>query len=904
MPRDRHARDPVSPPSRLFRLLLRLYPAEFRSVYGDEMVRFFGERRRRARERGGRRAVVRLWARTIADLVSTSAAERRASRPGQSAKKGGSAMNALGSDVRYAARRLRRAPVFTISAFAILALGIGLNASVFNLVDTIVFRPPPFGDPEEIVHVYQDSDEGEPSSTSFPAYRRMAERADVFAAVAATSPGRATWETAEGPRQAAVEFTTASYFAVLGLVPQRGRWFSAEHDMVGSEMVAVVSYRTWRSRMGEDPSVIGSTIRLNNQPVTIIGVGPTRFNGEAGALLTDFWLSISSTPVGGPFRVSNLDRNEDHWYQVKARLAPGVTLARAQAAMTQVAQEMAEAYPEMDRGRDITVFALDEVRLHPDVDGGVFAAGVGMLVVAGLVLLLACANLANLLLVRGISRGTEMAVRQAIGAGRGHVVRLLLLESLLLATAGGLAGLALAAWSVRLVPLLPLPGPIAGLDVGFNHRVVVFGVLLALATGLLFGLLPALRSARTELVAALRDEGRGQSAGRAVSLLRGGLIAVQVAISVVLVVGAGLLARSLANAERVKPGFDADRIAVIGTNLQQGGVPDGEARVVVTQLLERIEALPGVERAALTTRLPAERAGTTTQVVEGYEPTAGTGSVELNFAVVSRNYFETMGIPLVEGRTFGVDDRPESTRVIVVNEAAARLFWGGDAIGGRIRSQGAPDAWRYVVGVVGDVKVNDLREAPVPMIYYSLEQAGAGSFHVVVRTSGDPAALIPSVRAALREVRSTLPVTAAMTMRAHLGEGLAAARTAAALMGGFSLLALLLASVGVYAVVSFSVERRTQELGIRMALGAARSRVVSMVVGESLIVVAVGVTAGLGLAALAVRGLQSMLFGVQAVDVFTFSAAAVLLLLSAGGAAFLPADRAARQDPVSVLRTQ
>lgn len=557
--------------------------------------------------------------------------------------------------------------------------------------------------------------------------------------------------------------------------------------------------------MGADPDVVGRTIRLNNQPVTIIGVGPEDFNGEAGAMLIDFWLSISSTPVGGPFQVANLDRRQDHWYQVKARLAPTVTVERAQAAMDALAGRLAEAFPELNEGRDITVFPYDDVRFHPESDGGRITAGIG--------------------------------------------------------------------------------------------------VLMALATGLLFGIIPALRSARTDVATALRDEARGQSAGRAVSFLRGGLVALQVAVSLVLVVAAGLLARSLANAERVEPGVDADRIAVMETNLEQAGVTGGEA-AVVRQLLARVNALPGFERAALTNRLPAQSGWSTTQVVDGYEPTAGTGSVELPLAIVSHGYFETMGIRVLAGRTFTADDRAETSTVVVVNETAARTFWDGNAVGGRIRPQDGDGPWRQVVGVVADVKVNDLQEPPTPMIYYSAEQSGVGEFAVVARTAGDPAALTAGLRNALRTVRASLPVTRMTTLEAHLGEALAGPRVVAALMGGFSLLALLLASLGVYAVVAFTVERRTQELGIRLALGARRSRLVGMVVGRSLGVVAIGVAAGLVLAALATRGLEGMLFGVRALDPVTFVQATLLLLVAAAAAAFVPALRAARANPVEALRTR
>lgn len=888
--------------ARLFGWLLRLYPVAFRELYGQEMTGFFLERVGRAGRARGVVGIVRVWSRTLGDIVKTAFAERRGGSSINSHQTGGrDPMGSLFQDIRDSARRLRKTPLFTLSAVAILAVGIGLNTTVFSLVDAILLRPPPFADRERIVHIYQDSDDGEPSSTSFPAYRDMAATGEVFAGVAATSSGGATWESGEGPREAAVEFTTASYFPVLGLQTQRGRWFSPEHDHVGAEMVAVVSDRTWRTQMGAEPDVVGRTIRLNNQPVTIIGIGPASFNGEAGALVTDFWVSISSTPVAGAFRVANLDRREDHWYQVKARLAPGSTLERARVAMNELALHLGEVYPELNRGRDITVFAHDEVRLHPAADGSLRAASAGLFTVAGLLLLLACSNLANLLLVRGLARGPEIAVRLALGAGRSRVVRLLLVEALLLSGLGALAGFALAAWSLQVVPGLPLPIP-GGLDAGFDQRVVIFGVLLALVTGLLFGLLPSLRVTRAEVAASLREEGRGRSSSRSASMLRGGLVVVQVAVSMVLVVSAGLFTRSLANVERVDTGVDVQRIAVLATNLQQGGVTNAEAAIVTTRLLERVEAIPGVERAAITTRLPVQPAGTTTQIVDGYEPAAGTGSVELNFAVISGGYFETMGIAVLAGRGFTADDRPESPRVIVVNETAANLFWGGDAIGGRIRAQSAPDAWREVVGVVADTRVSSLEEPPTPLIYYSATQAGVAAFSVVVRTSGEPAALLSPLRTALRDVHPSLPATRLVTLDSHMGDALAQARVTATLVGAFSLLALLLASLGVYAVVSFSVQRRGQELGIRSALGAARSSLVGMVVRETLLVAGIGVAIGLPIAVLATRRLGSMLYGVESFDTVTFAGAAVLLLGAAAAAAFLPALRAARTDPVEVLR--
>lgn len=812
-------------------------------------------------------------------------------------------MSSFFQDLRHAARRLLRSPVFSASAVVLLALGIGLNAAVFNLADTMVYRPTPYENPERIVHIYQDSDDGSPSSTAYPAYMDIAARSDVFDGVAATSPDGAVWDRGDASQPVSVTFATASYFPVLGLRPFAGQWFQEDHDRVGGEMVAVVSHKTWTAQMGADPDVIGETVRLNNQLVTLIGIGPERFNGEAGALVTDFWLSISSTPVGGPYRVTNLDRREDHWYQVKARLAPGVELPRARAAMNAVAQRMGELFPSTDQGRGITVFANDEVRFHPSVDSKILNVNVGLIVVAALVLLLACSNLANLLLVRGISRAPEIAVREALGAGRMRVMRLLLLEALLLAAAGGAAGLLLSAWVMRAVPSLPLPTPGGPLDTGFDGRVLVFGLVLTLATGIVFGLLPAIRSTRSDVASALRDEGRTGSAGRRTSLLRGGLVVVQVAISIVLVVGAGLLTRSLANAQRVDPGFDAERIAVIGTSLSQGGVAQGEFDAVRAQLLQRLRAVPGVERVAYTTRLPVSRGGTTTQEIENYRPTAGTGDVEMPFAYVSHDYFQTMGMRLVSGRVFGAEDQRGAPRGVVVNEAAAKRYWGGNAVGGRIRSQGGgEDAWLRIIGVVSDAKVNSLQEPPTPMMYFSGDQVAIGSFSLVARAAGNPASIMSALRTALRDVRPTLPVTRQLTMETYLGSTLAQSRAAAMLLGAFSLLGLLLAAVGVYAVVSFAVGRRTQELGIRAALGASSARLLRMVMGESLASVGIGLAVGLLLAIVATRGMQGMLFGVGAGDAATFLGAAVLLLLAAGLASFIPARRAARADPAHALR--
>ena len=810
-------------------------------------------------------------------------------------------------DVRYATRRLLRTPLFTACAVAVLAIGIGLNAVVFNVVDTALFKPLPFRDADRVVHVYQASDDGAPSSTSFPAYLEMAATTDVFAEVAATSSENARWDRDDGPRSVSIQYATASYLPLLGLRPYLGRWFDREHDRVGAELVAVVSFAAWRTRFAGDPSVIGRSIRLNNQTVTLIGVGPEVFSGEANALAADFWLSISSVPVGGPYRVMNLERRGDHWYQVVARLAPGVTVEQAREAMRRLATRLAESDPTIDKGRDIRVFAPGEVRFHPLIDGGLRGGSVALAAVAALVLLLACSNLGNLLLARALARGPEIAVRQVLGSDGFRIARLLLIEALLLSTLGALAGLAVAAWSATLLSTFALPAgvPFVGtLNVAFNRRVATFGALLAVAAGLSFGLVPALRAAKADAATNLRDAGRAHSTGRGLSVLRKGLIAAQIAISIMLVIGAGLTTRSLTNAQRVNPGVDADRIAVIGTDLAQGGVTQQQAAAVAAQLLERVAGLPGVERAALTSRLPAQIGASTTQIIDGYHPAAGTGAVDLPYALVSRDYFATMGIAVLAGRTFAAEDRADTPLVVVVNQAAARAYWGGNAIGGRIKRQDAASRWVTVVGVVADTKVMDLTEDPTPAIYFSAEQGGAGGFSIVARTSRDPAALTKELETALHDVRPSLPITRELTLKDHFGNGLELARGGTIALAAFSALALLIASLGIYAVVAFGVGARAHELGIRAALGATAPAVVRMIVRESLATVSIGLAVGLVLAALAMRGIAGALFGVPPVDAVTFIASTALLFGAAWLAAWLPARRAAGTDPAKLLKSE
>ena len=823
--------------------------------------------------------------------------------------RGLNALDDAQQDIRYAGRALLRSPGFTLAATLIVALGIGANATVFTVVNAVLFRPPPYHDPDRVVSIYQDSDAGDPTSSSFPATRDMATYRDVFSGVAATSRSTITWEAEDGPRRALIEFVTASYLPVFGVEPSMGRWFEPAYDRVGAGNYAVVNHRTWRIQFGADPGVVGRAIRMGGEVVTIVGVGPEGFNGSGGPLVTDFWLSISSAGVGGTLRIANLERRQDHWYDVRARLAPGVTVAQAQSAMDGLAARLAEEFPDMNRGRGITVFGPGQVVIHPSVDGMLVPAAAVLLGIVGLVLILACANLANLQIVRGFSRGREVAIRRALGASRGRVARLFLAESILLAFLGGGVGLLLARWSLDFVPLLagPVAAAIGGagdLDVSMDLRVVLYALGLTLGTGVLFGLAPALRSARSGVAGVLREEGHSTSPGKRAALLRNGLVAVQVAVSLVLLVGASLLTRSLVNIQQVDPGVDTDRLAFVATGFDQGNASPEERTARMAELLDRATALPGVTAVAFTTRLPVQPGGSRTTVVEGYTPPTGTGSVELEAAAVSDDYFETVGLRVTSGRAFGRQDTLGTLPVALVNETAARRFWGKTSPEGwRVRPEGNPDGWVEVVGVVEDSKVSSLDERPTPMLIYPVRQSPASGY-VLVRTDGDPGALLPGLRDALLAVSPNLPLSALGTLRSRLAGALAMPTIATRMLGAFSLLAILLASLGLYGVVSFSVSRRSPEMGIRIAMGAERSQLILMVMREMLVTVTVGLTMGIGLAMLTAPALEPMLYQVPAVDTLSCVFGSVLLVAVATLATYLPARRAAGVDPVVALRTR
>lgn len=887
------------------RFFLRLYPQRLRKRHGPEMAVLLQRRLDRARASGGLPAVGREWGRAWGDLFLTRALEFLAPRGRETTEpRTGMAMNALFQDLRYALRRLARTPLFTGGALIIIAMAIGANTAAFTVVNHLLLTPPPFGDPDRVVNVYQDSDEGEPNSTSFPAYRDMATMGEVFGSVAATSPDNAVLEAGGETWSVAIEYTTASFMEVIDMAPSRGRWFDEEMDVPGAGSYAVVSHHTWTHRFGADPDMVGRVVQMNGHPVTVLGVGPADYNGMGGFMVTDFWLSISSVGIGGSFRVANLDRRQDHWYDVKARLAPGVTVARAQEAMDILAQRLAREFPDLNRGRDITVFPTREIRMHPQGDQEIFQPALLLMGVVALILVLASSNLGGLLLVRGVGRTQEVAVRRALGAAPGRVTRLFLGEALILSVLGGALGILLARWLLDLVAGLPLPLPFTGdLDLAMDVRVLFFTLALMTATGMFFGWAPAAQSLAADLTRSLKEDHRSQG-GRRLSLFRNLMVAVQVAVSVVLVLASGLMVRSLMSYGRVDPGVDTGSVAVLRTDFSRLGLSEEDRGVILREIQEGLEAIPGVEAVAVGTRIPLYGNASTTTVVEGYEPSAGTGSVELDFAFVGPDYFRTLGMGLREGRTFDAHDQRAPDRVsVIVNQAAADRFWGGvDPLGRRIRPQADPEGWIHVIGVVSNVKVESLAESPRPMIYFALPETGTASPYVLVQTSGHPEALLPTIRSRLQAVNPRLPVVQLRTLASLVDESVSGPRMGATALGAFSLLALLLASLGIYTLVAFSVAGRRPEIGLRMALGAQGGRVVGGVMREMALTVALGMGAGGILSIFIFSRLQGLIYGAELLSLGTLLPTLGALLVTVALASWIPARRAARVDPVAALR--
>jgi len=820
-------------------------------------------------------------------------------------------------DARYAVRTLRQQPGFTLVATLSLAIGIGLNTALFAVVDNLLLRPLPFDRPETLVSVYTSDERGSHfGSTSYldlqdlsvpnSPFEHLIGHAMMFAAVGINGENRLAFG----------EVVTANYFSALGVRPVAGRAFSPDDDKgEGGHAITVISERLWRQSFGSRTDVIGSTLFIKNKPYTVIGVAAKAFNGMMPGVSAELWIPLSMVndvePAGqidvvpSATGTTRLQQRGNRWMFVKARLREGVSAEQAQAAAAPIMAGLARAYPVSNRERHLTVVQAGNVRFHPDVDKNLRPVGALLMGAVGLVLLIACANLANMLLARGVSRTREMALRSALGAGRARLVRQLVVESLLLSTAGGGLGLVLAIWTTSLLAAatLPIELPIS-FDLKIDWRLAAFAAAVSVVTGLAFGVLPALRASKPNLVSGLKDAAPQPSSGRRFGL-RQGLVVLQVAVSVVLIVSGFLLARSVRAAFDMSPGFKTGGLAAATVSMDLLGYTDGQA----TQFFERAMAgaarLPGVESVAFSERLPfSPNQHHTAIVVDGRPELTPANGASVDTTRVSAGYFATLGVPLVQGRTFDNRDTPETIRAAVVTEAlATRFFPNGNALGGRLRLRDQTGPMVEIVGIVRDYAIGTVGEAPKPIIHFATSQRVSTAGSILVRTSGDGPALVTAVERDLRAAEPRLVFLELGTLDRMMATYLLPIRLGASLFGGLSGLAMMLAGIGLYGVIAFNVARRTREIGIRMALGSTRGQVLREVLHEALGLVVVGTLVGVSLAALVAQALSGVLLGVTPFDPVSYLAAAVLLLATATLASVIPARRAASVDPLIALRS-
>ena len=815
-------------------------------------------------------------------------------------------------DTRHAARRLVRDWRFTVAAVLILGLGIGANTAIFSVVNATLFRESMFANPDRLVEIYQNGRDGTQGMNTYPAYLDMAEYTSVFAQTTAVSPNSATYLDRGAIRSGVVEYTTATYLAVLGLQPSRGRWFDATEDRPGTDIVAVISHQSWTTRFGGDPSILGRTMRMQGVPVTIVGVGPVGHNATLNiGLVTDFWLPISAVPalLGLPPRA--LERRPDEaGFFVKARLNDGVTVAQAQAAMDNLGRRLATEYPDEDAGRGISVVASTDVRVHPQMDILLTAIASLLLGVVGLVLAIACSNLATLLLVRAAARAKEVSVRLAVGATRWQLIRHLLTESVLLSVTGGVVGCVLAWWITRSLSAIDLP---IAVDFSLDYRVLAFALGLSLVTGVLFGLAPAFKATSVDLVTTLRDDGQTRSAEHRWLTLKNALVVFQVAVSAVLLAGTSVFLQMVGAARAQRAGFAVNGVAMLGTDARYAGYSGVRAANLYEELRRRVSATPGVQSTALTLGQPMQVTGVPL-VVEG--ATAGGPASVAGRIWAGPGFFETLQVPILFGRAIDERDREGAPLAAVISERMARQHFGGVNVVGRRFRIGQDANWIEVVGVARDTGTSDpgsdLVDPTPHLVYRPPAQSGLFPTTVVARTSLDAAGLVGSMQRELRLLDPALPVLSAETMGQRLERSLMAPRAVAAFLGGLGAVGLSLAGIGLYAVIAFAVSRRSREIGIRMALGARSQQVVWSVARDVAVLIGAGTGVGMALSVLlilAMRGFKNPAPGVGNIAIYspTFDplgllAIAAFIAMVGMAAAFMPARRAARMDPLIALR--
>jgi putative ABC transport system permease protein len=800
------------------------------------------------------------------------------------------------ADLKYAWRTIRRSPGFALAVVLTLALGIGANSAIFSVVHGVLLRPLPYGQPDQLVRIYGRYPEFGRTNTSLPDFQDWRAQSHSFEQMAARY-NAAFVLTGEGePERVIADRVTANFLGTFGVRPAIGRSFLPEEEQVGGDdRVVVLDYGYWQRRFAGDPRIVGRQIQLSGQPYQVVGIAPKGFRIER------------DVDLYAPARADTTMPRRAEFMDVYARLKPGVSVQQADADVAAVNRHLAEEYP----GTNATIRS-EVIGLQDDLVSGVRPALLAFMGAVALVLLIACANVANLLLARAATRDREVAVRVALGAGRGRLMRQLLTESVVLALFGGALGLGMATWAVAAVrgtdvQFLPRQG-----EITIDGTIVAFTIVLSVATGLLFGLAPAIRLSRGSLHATLREGARGATGG-SLARVRGALVLGEVAVALMLLVGAGLLVRSFDKLTKVDLGFDPAQVLTYSVTFPSAKFRDrDQAGPLYDALLERARTLPGVQQAALSADLPMDGAGYLSFDIEGRPSRParpGAAPEDMQPFAVSADYFTTMHIPLKRGRLITAQDRTGTTPVAVISEEAVRRFFddGRDPIGSRI-TFGNPanpkTTWMTIVGVVGNIAQEGVTAKPYAQLYQSIDQAPTRVVHVLLRSDRDPMLLASSVRGAVRSVDPDLLVNDIQTLEDRVSQNIARPRLSVLLLGSFSAIALLLAAIGIYGVMAYTVAQRTREIGVRMALGADPHEVKQLVVRQGMRPALIGVVVGLVAAFAATRLIASLLYGVSAVDPVTFVLVPLFLIGVALLATYLPARRATRVPPTVALQAE
>ncbi len=836
-------------------------------------------------------------------------------------------MDTILNDLRYGAKMLWKSKGVTIVAVVSLAIGIGANSAIFSLVNSILLRPRPISHPEQIVQIYVGEGEHPYQTTSYPSYVDLRDRNEVLSGAAAYSILQVKLGVSEGIEQIWSEVVSGNYFDVLGVPAQKGRTFLSEEDVVpGKNPVAVISHSLWQRRFNSDPDLIGKTIDINDGHVTVIGIAPAQYTGMIRGFGIDIWIPTMTMPSLDPQGEGWLSRRNRRFTLV-GRLKPDVSFDQARARFDLLTRDMRAAHPEewmeksdsTGRVREllITVLPESETRILPDIYSAVYGIAALLFVVVNLVLLIACMNLASILLARAVTRRREIAVRLALGASRFRVIRQLLTESVLLSLIAGAAGILLAVWLLNLLTAFmpPLPEGIRlALDLHLDWRVVVYTIAFATITGILFGLAPALHGSRADVSTVLKDDSSLFAGLHHKSRLRMGLVVVQVAFSLLLLVGAGLVLRNLEMLRPTRLGFSSENMLLAPVTLDETKYDRTKSQEFYRQFSERVAALPGVQSASLVDEMGGGFMGRSRRSIEieGYK-FAPDENTQIDAFFTGPNYFTNMKIPIVQGRDFEARDREGAPCVAIVNEVfVQRYFAGGAALGKHLTKhefgQGNLKVPCEIVGVIRDNAWQSLELQVRPFYSLALQQSNRQYAMLMVNTAGDPKNLIVPVRNVIRELDPKIPVADVQTLNDFFSLGLYPFRMLAVLMGSCGVMALLLATLGIYGIVSYSVAQRTRELGIRMALGALQKDILKMVIRQGMILVIVGLGLGLLLSFALTRVLASSLvemeinFPVSAIDPLTFASVTLLLALVALIACYIPARRATAVDPSVALR--